>query len=272
MKLSIITINLNNKDGLQKTIDSVVSQTFKDFEWIVIDGGSTDGSKELLEQYADHFAYWVSEPDKGIYNAMNKGIKVAKGEYLQFLNSGDWLWEKDVLSKAFSEKADDDILYGSYEMWSEKAGDYEVENPPEKLSLSFLVHHWLGHGASFIRREVIANRLYDERLRIASDWKFFIECALNNKSFRHIQVVVVGYGKNGISVVDQEKVLKERSEVQSQMIPQLIRRDLQTLEEYESDSKMMELRNYKAKGKSYRRIINLTLRVLRGLDSLKRKK
>ena len=85
MKLSIITVNLNNREGLQKTIDSVVNQTFRDFEWIVIDGGSTDGSKELIEQYADHFAYWVSEPDKGIYNAMNKGIKVAKGEYLQFL-------------------------------------------------------------------------------------------------------------------------------------------------------------------------------------------
>ncbi len=89
MKLSIITVNLNNKDGLQKTIDSVISQTFKDFEWIVIDGGSTDGSKELIEKYSDYISYWVSEPDKGIYNAMNKGIKVAKGDYLEFLNSGD---------------------------------------------------------------------------------------------------------------------------------------------------------------------------------------
>ena len=94
MKLSIITVNLNNRDGLQRTIDSVVSQTFTDYEWIVIDGGSTDGSRELIGQHQDRFAYWCSEPDKGIYNAMNKGIAHAKGEWLQFLNSGAWLYSK----------------------------------------------------------------------------------------------------------------------------------------------------------------------------------
>ena len=84
MKLSIITINYNNKAGLQRTIDSVICQTCKDFEWIVIDGGSTDGSKQLIEQYQSHFAYWCSEPDNGVYHAMNKGITHAKGEYLLF--------------------------------------------------------------------------------------------------------------------------------------------------------------------------------------------
>ena len=84
VKLSIITINYNNKDGLQRTIESVLSQTCTDFEWIIIDGGSTDGSKELIEQYADNIAYWVSEPDNGVYNAMNKGIKVAGGGIVCF--------------------------------------------------------------------------------------------------------------------------------------------------------------------------------------------
>ena len=98
MKLSIITVNYNNKAGLQKTIDSVVCQTWRDFEWIVIDGGSTDGSKELIEQYQQHFAYWCSEPDKGVYNAMNKGISKAKGEYLNFMNSGDCFYNEYSLS------------------------------------------------------------------------------------------------------------------------------------------------------------------------------
>ena len=97
MKLSIITINYNNCDGLQKTIDSVIAQTWRDFEWIVIDGGSTDGSKELLEQYKEHFSYWCSEPDKGIYNAMNKGIAKANGDYLNFMNSGDAFYEKMMI-------------------------------------------------------------------------------------------------------------------------------------------------------------------------------
>ena len=113
MTLSIITVNLNNRDGLLRTIESVISQTFKDFEWIVIDGGSTDGSKELIEQYADHFAYWVSEPDTGIYNAMNKGIKMAKGEYMQFLNSGDFLRSSTILYDVFSIMPKADIIYGN---------------------------------------------------------------------------------------------------------------------------------------------------------------
>ena len=102
MKLSIITINYNNREGLKRTIESVVNQTFTDFEWILIDGGSTDGSKELIEQYSNRFSYWVSEPDNGIYNAMNKGLRAAKGDYLQFLNSGDRLYNAQSLASCFS--------------------------------------------------------------------------------------------------------------------------------------------------------------------------
>ena len=102
MTLSIITINYNNRDGLQKTIDSVISQSFNDYEWIVIDGDSNDGSREIIEQYCDRFAYWCSEPDSGIYNAINKGLSHATGEYVQFLNSGDWLYSDNILEKAFS--------------------------------------------------------------------------------------------------------------------------------------------------------------------------
>ena len=94
MILSIITINYNNSDGLQRTIESVLSQTWTDFEWIVIDGGSTDGSLDIIKKHASHFSFWCSEPDTGIYNAMNKGITHAKGEYLNFMNSGDWKKEK----------------------------------------------------------------------------------------------------------------------------------------------------------------------------------
>ena len=95
--ISIITINFNDKIGLQRTFDSVFAQDFNDFEYIVIDGGSNDGSKELIEENTDKISYWISEPDKGIYNAMNKGIKVANGEYLLFLNSGDKFYNKKSL-------------------------------------------------------------------------------------------------------------------------------------------------------------------------------
>ena len=113
MKLSIITINYNNRDGLQKTIESVVSQSFKDFEWIVIDGGSNDGSRELIERYAESISYWVSEPDKGIYNAMNKGIKASNGDYLLFLNSGDSLCDEYVIADFQKLSFTEDIISGN---------------------------------------------------------------------------------------------------------------------------------------------------------------
>ena len=109
MKLSVITINFNNRDGLRKTIESVVNQTYKDFEYIVIDGGSTDGSVDVIKEYTDRIDYWVSEPDKGIYNAMNKGIDVAQGEYCLFLNCMGILNEKHLLD--IIKEYEDGTLY-----------------------------------------------------------------------------------------------------------------------------------------------------------------
>jgi len=126
-KLSIITVNLNNAEGLRKTIESVVSQTYTDYEYIIIDGGSTDGCVEIIKQYEDKITYWVSEPDKGIYNAMNKGILKAKGEYCQFLNSGDWLIKESILHDIFSILPIADIIYGNEQ--TEKGIRTYPENP-----------------------------------------------------------------------------------------------------------------------------------------------
>ena len=188
MKLSIITVNLNNKDGLQKTIDSVISQTFKDFEWIVIDGGSTDGSRELIEQYADHVAYWVSELDKGIYNAMNKGIKAAKGEYLQFLNSGDWLWEASTLQKVFDTNPQEGIVYGDC-----VEPDGSVQVFPSELDALNLYGNMLNHQASFIKKALFGDAGYDESYRYVSDWLFYLEkIVFENVCYRKVDAVVVG--------------------------------------------------------------------------------
>ena len=101
MKLSVITINYNNKEGLKKTIESVVSQIYQDFEYIVVDGGSTDGSIDIIREYDKHIDFWISEPDRGIYNAMNKGIKFSHGEFCLFLNSGDCLLSSTSISQVF---------------------------------------------------------------------------------------------------------------------------------------------------------------------------
>lgn len=228
MKLSIITVNLNNKDGLQKTIDSVISQTFQDFEWIVIDGGSTDGSKELLEQYADRFAYWVSEPDKGIYNAMNKGIKAAKGEYLQFLNSGDWLWEPNILISVMdvlNVLKEDSFVYGDY---LDKDGS--VTSPPEVLDFSFFMNSTLCHQVVFHPRSAFPEYGYDEDFRIVSDWKLLFESiVLRNFPYQKVNTVICGI-QPGQSY-DSTGTATERNSVLFNLFPPMV---YETLKEWNS--------------------------------------
>ena len=135
-KISIITINYNDKIGLSKTINSVLNQSWQKFEFIVIDGGSNDGGLEVIEQNKDKIDYWVSEPDKGVYNAMNKGIKVAKGEYLIFMNSGDTFYDDNVLEKIENQlTAEFDIYYGDY--YRVYSNSTKKRTFPEKLSFSF---------------------------------------------------------------------------------------------------------------------------------------
>lgn len=212
MKLSIITVNLNNREGLHKTIDSVVSQTFKDFEWIVIDGGSTDGSKELIGQYTDHFAYWVSEPDNGIYNAMNKGIKQSQGDYLLFLNSGDWLCKEDSLESIWDTEnlPDADIIYCTY-------GDGISWAIPHRLTLDYFLDSSLFHQSTFIRRKLLEETPYDENLRIVSDWKFFLDqIVLRNVSYHAVDLQLCHNQIGGISW-DEKRLEREREQVFSEL-------------------------------------------------------
>lgn len=267
MKLSIITVNLNNRDGLQKTIDSLVAQTFKDFEWIVMDGGSTDGSKELIEQYADHFAYWVSEPDKGVYNAMNKGIKVAQGDYLLFLNSGDWLCDKTALERCFRHEFNSDIAYGNVFFCD---GEKKVKCCyPEQLSFRYLYNTSLGHNASFIRREIIQKEMYDEELKIVSDWKFFLMQALKNREFEYLGEMVSCFDTHGISSLNRDLVSQEREKVIRQLVPESIIADYKHMDEMDAQLKKVQVKNvidFSWKNRLYRKMITVCLRFVDWLE------
>ncbi len=225
MKLSIITVNLNNKEGLQKTIDSIVPQTFKDFEWIVIDGGSTDGSKELIERFSDHMSFWVSEPDKGIYNAMNKGIKVAKGEYVNFMNSGDCFAKDTVLEEVFINPHSADVLYG-YMTRDTIDGEY-VNLPLMKKKLSWMdfYHDGLPHQSSFIKRELFEKYgYYDESLKAVSDWVYFVKVFVyNHSTYEFIPLKISVYLSGGVSDVVG---LKEREIESRKLFPAAIVEDI----------------------------------------------
>ncbi|AXE20502.1 glycosyltransferase [Runella rosea] len=201
-QLSVITINLNNSEGLLKTIESVVSQTFSSFEFIIIDGGSTDSSPRVIEEYSKHLTYWVSEPDQGIYHAMNKGIKVAKGNYCLFLNSGDWLVNHTVLADVFSENPTADIIAGDVYYYDNQRNSiqWHVESP-DVLSAKILFQGSLPHQSTFIRRALFESiGYYNETLRIASDWLFFVEALLEKScNYTHYQGVVSYFNMDGIS-------------------------------------------------------------------------
>ena len=250
MTLSIITINYNNRDGLQRTINSVIHQTFNDYEWIVVDGGSNDGSKELLEQYANCFSWWVSEPDKGIYNAMNKGISVAKGEWLLFLNSGDWLYNEDILTKVFSTTHDVDILYGDVMYhWPDKRG-LELVKKPNSLSLYYFYKDTLCHQSTFYRKSIFNNHKYNEKLNICSDWALYIQLLIENYKFEHLPFCISYFSQDGISTHLNEAHLKERQWVYDNCFPNWIKPDMETIKHIEEYNKHIESH------KSFKRIIN----------------
>ena len=218
MKLSIITINLNNKEGLKKTIDSVVCQTFSDYEFIIIDGVSTDGSVELIREYEDKITYWVSEKDSGIYNAQNKGIKQAKGEYLYFLNSGDALYDKDTLEKMFESDPHDPFICASFYM--EKNGELEADTSYKDrdwhLAIYELFSGFLCHQAFLIHRSNFERYgLYDESLKVVADWKLFFQgIAIEQQPVRYIDTFIVIYNMEGFSTqIGGEVIYPEKLKV-----------------------------------------------------------
>lgn len=226
MKLSIITINYNNKAGLQRTIDSVICQTWHDLEWIVIDGGSTDGSKQLIEQYQSHFAYWCSEPDNGVYHAMNKGITHAKGEYLLFLNSGDALYDDNVLQKVDDVHSSADIISGQ----AVRMDTNELLRHYDKNLLMQLYHDTLNHQATLIKRDLFKDTCYDENLKIVSDWKFWLEAILWKKaSVDVVDIIVTKQDMTGISS-DQKKEYEERECVLQQLMPNVLKDSLDSFQ------------------------------------------
>ncbi len=220
-KLSIITINYNNVEGLRKTIESVVNQTYSDFEYIIIDGASTDGSVDIIKQFADKISYWVSEPDKGIYNAMNKGILKANGEYLLFLNSGDWLYGDNVLKVVFKEYRDEDLIYGDAILIDNKK-IIERFIYPECLTAFYLFNWMICHQSIFHKKMLFDKRNYNEQYKIVADWEFLIQAIIcNNCTFIKINEIIVYNDATGISS-NENAAIEERNKVLAEYFPQKI--------------------------------------------------
>jgi glycosyltransferase involved in cell wall biosynthesis len=225
MKLSVITINRNNADGLDKTIQSVINQSFKDFEYIVIDGNSTDNSLDVIKKYDNKINYWISETDTGIYNAMNKGIAKSNGNYLLFLNSGDYLVNKDVLKSVFEHQQTADIIYGNMQIdWGN--GKITSGKMPDKITFKQMYLDTLWHPVSFIKKTLFDKYgLYNETYKIVADYDFFFKVIIiHNASTYHVNVDIAMYNLTGLSSLDSNKALEqaERKKVIESYLPQSI--------------------------------------------------
>ncbi|MEM7086967.1 MAG: glycosyltransferase family 2 protein [Bacteroidota bacterium] len=210
--LSIITINYNDAAGLERTMNSVLEQGFSEFEYIVIDGGSNDGSAELIKQRAGRLAYWVSEKDSGIYNAMNKGIAVAQGDFLLFLNSGDLLTGKTALQDFISHPSfKGDIIYGDYK-FEQGAKVY-----PDQLYPAYFMKTSLPHQSTFFKKEVFERMgTYDESYKMGGDRDFFIKCYLSGEfQFVHVPYFLSFFNLDGIS--NNESHRKQKKEEDERM-------------------------------------------------------
>ena len=234
MVLTIITINRNNAAGLEKTMQSVLNQTRTDFEYVVVDGASTDGSVEVIRRLAEGFGdrlKWVSEPDKGIYNAMNKGIGMASGKYVQILNSGDSLAAPDVVAKLFAaldQEGNPSILYGNMlKDFADGCIHRDRSFAGEEITFLRFFIGTLNHSPAYIRRSLFQKYgLYDETLKIVSDWKWYLQAIVfGEEKPVYADIDVTLFDMAGISETNKDLTKAEREQVLREMVPPSILAD-----------------------------------------------
>jgi len=223
MLLTIVTVNYNNKLGLEATINSVINQNCNDFEWIIIDAASTDGSVQLLERHKNHFDYWGSEPDKGVYDGMNKGVKLATGDYILFLNSGDILCANTIIDLVKARNPKDDLIICDYF----KITDEERirVNQSDKIPREFLIEGMFCH-QSILHKRTLFERIgyYDIGYKIVADYVFLLKAFFQcNATFSYLDSPIVVYDdREGISHYNansEVQYLKERSEALKEIFP-----------------------------------------------------
>jgi len=293
-KLSIITINLNNAAGLYNTMKSVLNQTCSDLEYIVVDGGSIDNSINVIREFETYFNInnidnneidnknlentefcyksinikklkWISEPDLGIYNAMNKGIRLSSGDYLQFLNSGDILAAPNVTERMLKDMPECGVLTGDMQIVKNKKLIKWKAPRMAKISFMTLFSGSINHSPSYIKRDLFDKYgYYDESLKITSDWKFFlIAIGLNNEKIVLKNITVTQFDVSGISSLNLDLRNSERRLVLEELVPHSI---LMDYDEFVNVYNKIQRIN---ENKFLSLMIELIYRVLSKLDKLK---
>lgn len=263
LKVSVVTINYNGAHWLDATLQSVLSQTYPDIEYIIIDGGSTDGSVNIIKGYEGRISYWVSEPDKGIYHAMNKGILQAKGDYLSFMNSGDVFHSTTAIEELVNNLDGNDFIFGNI-ILKEKDRNRLLQYPAV-LDFRFFLERAIPHQSSLIRRGLFDTfGLYNENWKISSDWEFFLLCICkHNCSYKYIDFTVCVYDHYGVSSRPEGRILMqaEKDQIVATHFPCFME-NYRLLKELEAQNKEME-----SLTRTARRLLKLTKKRAKGLFS-----
>lgn len=214
-KFSIVTVVYNCVHNIEKTIISVLNQGFVDYEYIIVDGGSTDGTVDVIKQYQDHLSYWVSEKDNGIYHAMNKGLALAKGAWINFLNSGDEFLNTNVLQDVahfMDHHKPVDVVYGDIAVAKDGVQFVRAAGLPGNSHRMYFCHQ-----SAFVKTSLMREFQFDESLHLSSDFLFFKQCYYAGKVFIKLDLPLVRYDLNGFSNTQRIKGLRENIQVISRM-------------------------------------------------------
>ena len=225
-KLTVITIVYNNVRDIERTMLSVLNQSYPDIEYIIIDGKSTDGTIQLIEKYCDRLSIFISEPDKGIYDAMNKGLGLALGDYVLFMNSGDEIYAQDTVATVFDSLPHADIYYGETEMYNqqwESLGRRRHQAPDNFTWKSFQYGMSISHQAIYIKRTLTGP--FDTRYQLSSDIDWIIKAAKKALTIVNTRMYVAKYLVGGMSKEKHLQSLKERFAIFSRhygLIPNIL--------------------------------------------------
>jgi len=214
---SIITITYNARRVIETTIQSVISQSYPDIEYIIIDGGSDDGTVDLIKKYGDKIYFWISEPDKGLYDAMNKGLRAATGNYVWFLNAGDFFKDGNIVKEValiVEKNTAPDIIYGETDLIDENGNVFAERRlkAPERLTWkSFKMGMLVCHQAFIVKRSIASE--YDLQYRFSSDFDWCIRCMKKSEAIVYSKIRMINYQYEGATTANRKASLKERYKI-----------------------------------------------------------
>jgi glycosyltransferase involved in cell wall biosynthesis len=193
--ITVVTVVRNGEKTLEETILSVINQSYINIEYIIVDGASTDDTLEIVKKYEDGIDYWISEPDKGIYYAMNKGINLATGDWINFMNSGDKFFDDNVINDVFLVINNNDIIYGDY-----LGSNGITYHSPKKINkLFFLTERMVCHQVLFYRKVLLVKHPFDIEYKLVADRKQLFKCYINHASIAYINRIICIYDNHGVS-------------------------------------------------------------------------